>query len=79
MTTPGEIWSFRNSSLEKVDVYQILRDTRDYAKQALAAAQKAQAAAEKAQAAAEKASVGGVDVKAIAKAVNDDQAARMRA
>lgn len=29
MATPGEIWSYQNSRLEKVDVYQILRDIRD--------------------------------------------------
>lgn len=72
MATPGEIWSFRNSSLESVDAYQILRDARD-------AAKRAEAAAKAAQAAAEKAATGNVDYKALAKAVNDDAAARMKA
>ena len=72
MATPGEIWSFRNSALETVDVYQILRDARD-------AAKRAEAAAKAAQAAAEKAASGSVDYKALAKAVNDDAAARMKA
>lgn len=72
MATPGEIWSFKNSSLESVDAYQILRDARD-------AAKRAEAAAKAAQAAAEKAAAGGVDYKALAKAVNDDAAARMKA
>lgn len=72
MATPGEIWSFRNSALETTDVYQNLRDARDYAKQAAAAAKAAQAAAEKV-------ATAGVDYAKLAKAVCDEQAARMRA
>lgn len=79
MATPGEIWGFKNSSLEKVDAYQILRDIRDNSVKAVQIAQQALAAANAAKAAAEKACTGGVDVKAIAKAVNDDAAARMKA
>lgn len=65
MATPAEVWSFRNSSLEKVDCYQILRDARDYAKQA--------------KAAAEKASTGNVDYDKLANAVADKLAARLKA
>lgn len=64
MATPGEIWSFKNSGLESVDAYQILRDARDYAKQA--------------KAAAEKASAGSVDYDKLATAVADKLAARLR-
>lgn len=70
MATPGELWSFRNSALEKDDVYQNLRDARDYAKQALAAAKAAQAAAERA-------AVGNVDEDKLADAVADKLAARL--
>lgn len=65
MATPGEIWSFKNSGLEKVDAYQILRDARDYAKQA--------------KAAAEKATAGNVDYDKLATAVADKLAARLKA
>ena len=65
MATPAEVWSFRNSSLEKVDCYQILRDARDYAKEA--------------KAAAEKASTGNVDYDKLATAVADKLAARLKA
>ena len=64
MATPAEVWSFRNSALESVDCYQILRDARDYAKQA--------------KTAAEKASSGNVDYDKLATAVADKIASRMK-
>lgn len=34
MTTAADVWSYRNKNLEQYDVYQNVRDGRDYAKQA---------------------------------------------
>lgn len=34
MTSAADVWSYRNKNLEKYDVYQNVRDGRDYAKQA---------------------------------------------
>lgn len=66
MATAEEVWAYTNKALEgNKDAYQILRDTRD--------------AALRAEAAAKKATTGGVDVDAIAEAVANKIAARMKA
>ena len=66
MISAEDVWAYTNKALEgNKDCYQILRDTRD--------------AALRAEAAAKKATTGGVDVDAIAEAVANKIAARMKA
>lgn len=70
---PVDVWAYQNKALEGTkDTYQILRDTRDYAKQAVYAAQNAEKAAAKA-------TTGNVDYTKLAKAVADEIYARMKA